>query len=83
MVFTEEDGNTAVDDSIELESRFLTFIIRFFSRWTKSAVKENLLKLKELLETGFIRVLHFFCCFVVPLVISPLQRRKPPDNETS
>lgn len=50
--FHEEDGVTLLNDIWKLDTGHPKLLQSLFTSKIKSAVKENLLKLKELLETG-------------------------------
>jgi len=52
MTFSEVNNQCLVEDSFTLDTGFPVLLERLFTRKVKSAVKENLTKLKELLETG-------------------------------
>jgi len=52
MTFSEVNNQCLVEDSFSLNTGFPVLLERLFTRKVKSAVKENLTKLKELLETG-------------------------------
>lgn len=52
MTFSEADGITLIDDCLDIDTRYPLLLQKLFSRKIKHGVKENLAKLKELLETG-------------------------------
>jgi hypothetical protein len=56
MAFTDENGITVIDDYFEIDSGYPLFLAKPFNNKLKNAVRENLDKLKELLETGRTRL---------------------------
>jgi len=52
MIFSKVKGETLIEDHFELDTNQPLIFQKFFSRKIKNAVKENLAKLKTLLETG-------------------------------
>lgn len=52
FTFTAVNNQCLVEDSFTLDTGFPVLLERLFTRKVKGAVKENLTKLKELLETG-------------------------------
>lgn len=52
ITFSEVDGITQIDDRLCIDTGYPLFLQKLFSVKIKHAVKENLIKLKELLETG-------------------------------
>lgn len=56
MKFSEVDGVALIDDCLDLDTGYPLLLQKLFTNKIKRAVKENLLKLKELLETGETRL---------------------------
>ena len=53
IVFSTTGQGTQIEDFFELDSGHPSFLQKLFVGKTKRAIKENLDKLKELLETGY------------------------------
>jgi len=52
LIFQEKNSHCLVEDHFELDTGYPLFLQKLFSKMIKKSIKENLIKLKQLLETG-------------------------------